>query len=254
MVSAGEGLWCGSSVLRAGPWVPGVAPEGEKQPWAQQNSNSLSPCANPRPLVCAIIMLLLQQVLSWARQLVSPAQIQQVQSQRERAKGRFHIPPPSPVGTPAKWCTPCLVSGGSATKLNSWVAPFLSATFLGVGAPDSGWSRPILGTTLSQPGVASSAIGQTTSQYSSEAGPGTGALFPPPPCPSHQQITQSHRELKTGCISQGFWRPSCFWFPFLPSLLFQVSVLLRGRSSTWHSLPDLYLEFCPTLRPRLPEI
>lgn len=118
----------------------------------------------------------------------------------------YHIPPPSPAGAPAKWCTPCLVSGGLSTQVSSWVAPYLSATFLRVDASDSGHvgaycsSCSTLDTPLRQPGAL--VLGHTTSQYSSEASLGTGALSPLP-CPSHQWIPQSHQELKTGHISQG---------------------------------------------------
>lgn len=102
---------------------------------------------------------------------------------------------------------PCLVSGGVSTQVTSWVVPFPSATFLRLGTVDSGHVGPFC-QSCPIPDIPPSSLEPVCLDITVANIPVRQALEALGPCllspgPSHRWIPQSHRELKTGCISQG---------------------------------------------------
>lgn len=135
------------------------------------------------------ITLFLQQVTLWAISL-SPAQIPQTQLQREGAKRRHHTPPPSPAGTPAKWCPP--LSGlWRRVHAGHLLGGSLPICHLPQAWHCRLWARGPILSVLPHPGHPSQqpgarVLGHNRGQHSCKAGlRGTGALSPlPRPQPS----------------------------------------------------------------------
>ena len=180
---------------------------------------------------------------------LSHLQIQQMHLQRDWAKRRSHLAPPSPAGILAKCCTTphapfglwsfvhtghldgslpvCHLSQGWRSTPRAWMG---GALF---------WSCPLLDSPLRQPG-AQVCLGIPPANIHLRL---AQALRPCllSSCPSYHWIPQSHWELQTGHISQGLWRPSCFWCPPLPALLTVLGQCFPLRQHTHLALPHATL-------------